>query len=107
MNQAWDEINRLKVEHSLEKNEFEKALNDEKLKAYEKTKEKRDDKPFEIKIKPKKKEPRGIGIFRSNGSADGRIVYRGVFGGEYFKSGNSKAYLTDEQKQNQVEYFSD
>ncbi len=73
----------------------------------EESREKRDDELFEKKNKTKNKGSRGVGIFHSNGSADGRIVYRGVFGGEYFKSGNSKAYLTDEQKLHQVEYFSD
>jgi len=46
-------------------------------------------------------------IYKSNGSANGRIVYRGPLGGEYYLSGNSKAYLNEEQKASQVDYFSD
>ncbi len=55
----------------------------------------------------KKKEPLGVGIYKSNGSAHGRIVYRRPLGGEYYLSGNSKAYLNEEQKASQVDYFSD
>jgi len=111
--QAYTEIKRLKEEHVREKKELEKKylslkeLTEKNLKADDKNQEKRDDELFEKKNKTKNKGSRGVGIFHSNGSADGRIVYRGVFGGEYFKSGNSKAYLTDEQKLHQVEYFSD
>lgn len=111
--QAYTEIKRLKEEHVHEKKELEKKylslkeLTEKNLKADAKIKKKETTNSLRRKIKQKNKGSRGVGIFQSNGSADSRIVYRGVFGGEYFKSGNSKAYLTDEQKLHQVEYFSD
>ena len=55
----------------------------------------------------KKNEPLGVGIYKSNGSANGRVVYRGPLGGEFYISGSSKVYLNEEQKASQVDYFFD
>ena len=47
-----------------------------------------------------------IGIYRSNGVADGRVVYLGARNGVYYKTSNfQKVYLNEDQKLNSIEFY--
>lgn len=47
-----------------------------------------------------------IGIYRSNGAANGRVVFLGARNGIYYKTSNyQKVYLNEDQKLNSIELY--